>query len=49
MHAEETNDFVATDKGGNVLSALEGAVQKIEVQLKKHNEKVKNHRVRDQN
>lgn len=45
--AEESNDFVATDSGSNVLSALEGAIQKIEIQLKKHKEKLKGHRGRD--
>ncbi len=47
VSAEETNDFVASDTGSNVLSALESAIQKIEVQLKKHKEKIKGHRVKD--
>jgi len=47
VSAEETNDFVASDTGSNVLTALEKAIQKIEVQLKKHKEKIKGHRGRD--
>lgn len=47
VSAEESNDFVATDAASNVLTALEGAIQKIEVQLKKHKEKIKGHRGRD--
>ena len=44
VSAEEVSDFFASDTGGNVLSAVEGAIQKIESQLKKHNEKLKGHR-----
>ena len=47
LSAEETSDFVASDSGSNVLTALESAIQKIEVQLKKHNEKIKGHRTRE--
>ena len=47
ISAEESNDFVASDAASNVLSAVESAIQKIEVQLKKHNEKIKGHRGRD--
>ena len=47
VSAEESNDFVASDVGSNVLTALENAIQKIEVQLKKHKEKIKGHRGRD--
>ena len=47
VSAEEANDFVASDTGSNVLTALEGAISKIEVQLKKHKEKIKGHRGRD--
>ena len=47
VSAEESNDFVASDTGSNVLTALESAIQKIEVQLKKHKEKIKGHRGRD--
>ena len=48
VSAEETSDFVASDSGSNVLTALDGAIQKIEVQLKKHKEKIKGYRGRDQ-
>ena len=44
VSAEESRDFFASDSGGNVLSALEGAIQKVESQLKKHKEKLKGHR-----
>ena len=48
VSAEETNDFFASDTGTNVLVALDGAVSKIEQQLKKHNEKLKTgNRTRD--
>lgn len=47
VSAEESNDFVASDTGTNVLTAVEGAIQKIEVQLKKHKEKIKGHRAKD--
>ena len=47
VSAEESNDFVASDSGSNVLSALDGAIQKVETQLKKHKEKIKGHRGRD--
>lgn len=44
VSAEESRDFFASGKGGNVLSAVECAVQKIESQLRKHKEKLKGHR-----
>jgi putative sigma-54 modulation protein len=44
VSAEESNDFVASDTGTNVLSAVESAIQKMEIQLKKHKEKIKGHR-----
>ena len=45
--AEETNDFFASDKGGNVIKALDSAISKVEQQLKKHKEKLTAHRGRD--
>ena len=47
VSAEESQDFVASDTGSNVLTAVEGAIQKIEVQMKKHKEKLKGHRAKD--
>lgn len=47
VSAEEANDFFASDTGSNVLVALDGAVTKIEQQLKKHKEKLISHRSRD--
>lgn len=44
VSAEHTADFVATDSSSNVLAALDGAVQKIERQLRKHKEKLTGHR-----
>ena len=44
LSAEESHDFFASDSGGNVLTAVEGAIHKIESQLKKHKEKLKGHR-----
>ena len=44
VSAEEANDFFATDSGANVVNAFDGALNKIEIQLKKHKEKLKGHR-----
>ena len=44
VSAEEVNDFFANDSGTNVVSAFDGALNKIEIQLKKHKEKRKGHR-----
>ncbi len=43
VSAERTNDFVATDENANLLAALDGAIHKIEQQLRKCKEKVKDH------
>ena len=45
--AEETNDFVATDHGSNVIVALDNVIGKIEKQLRRHKEKITEHRGRD--
>ena len=37
--AEHTADFVATETASNVLVAVDGAVHKVESQLRKHHEK----------
>ncbi len=44
VSAEETNDFFAADTGSNVLAALDKVVRKIEQQLRKHKEKLTDHR-----
>ncbi len=44
VSAEEVNDFFATNSGTNVVSAFDGALNQIEIQLEKHNEKLKGHR-----
>lgn len=42
--AEHHEDFVATDEATNVLAALDGAIHKLEAQLRKHKEKRTGHR-----
>lgn len=44
VSAEHTEDFVATDSGNNVLTALDSAMHKMEQQLRKHKEKLTGHR-----
>ena len=44
VSAEETNDFFASGTGGNVITALDSVIGKIEQQLKKHKEKITQHR-----
>lgn len=46
VSAEETEDFFAADKGSNVIVALDSVVDKIERQLRKHKEKLTEHRGR---
>jgi putative sigma-54 modulation protein len=46
VSAEETNDFFASDTGGNIIAALDNAISKIETQLRKHKEKLTGHRGR---
>ncbi|NOZ40082.1 MAG: ribosome-associated translation inhibitor RaiA [Planctomycetes bacterium] len=40
VSAEHKHDFVASDKSGNLISATDAVVQKIEHQLRKYKEKV---------
>ncbi len=40
VSAEHKHDFVAHDKADNLLSAIDGAVQKIEQQLRKYKSRV---------
>lgn len=44
VSAEQTNDFVASDTGSNVIVAMDKAVDKIEQQLRKHKQKITGHR-----
>lgn len=43
VSAERTEDFVATDSSSSVMAALDGAIHKIEKQLRKHKEKLRGH------
>lgn len=47
VSAEETNDFFASATGTNVIVALDGTIDKIEQQLRKHKEKLIGKRGRD--
>ena len=42
--AEHANDFVASEFGPNVLTALDLTISKIEQQLRKHKQKLTEHR-----
>ncbi len=42
--AEETADFFASDTASNVVAALDSVVHKLERQLRKHKEKLTDHR-----
>jgi len=42
--AEHSTDCVATDSGPNVLAALDGALHKVEGQLRKHRDRENDHR-----
>ena len=44
VSAEHSQDFVATDTSSNVIAALDGVLHKIEQQLRKHKEKLTEHR-----
>jgi putative sigma-54 modulation protein len=45
VSAEHTRNFVASAKATTVVSALDGAIQKVEQQLRKHKEKITGHKV----
>ena len=47
VSAEETNDFFASDTGSNVVAALDRVVSKVERQLRRHKDKLTEHRGRD--
>ncbi|MFI4875390.1 MAG: ribosome hibernation-promoting factor, HPF/YfiA family [Blastopirellula sp. JB062] len=42
--AEKTDDFIATDSCSSLLGALDNTIHKMEQQLRKHKERLKNHR-----
>ncbi len=44
VSAEHTHDFVASSKAPTVIAALDGAIQKVEQQLRKHKEKLTGHK-----
>ena len=44
VSAEHKHDFVATESGEDLLGCLDGAVHKIEQQLRKYKDKVQDHR-----
>ncbi len=44
VSAEETNDFFASSTGSNVIAALDVVIGKIEQQLRKHKDKITDHR-----
>lgn len=44
VSAEHSNDFVASCKASTVIGALDGAIQKVEQQLRKHKEKLTGHK-----
>ncbi|HAC89682.1 MAG TPA: ribosome-associated translation inhibitor RaiA [Planctomycetaceae bacterium] len=44
VSAEHTQDFVASAQANTVLNALDGAIQKVEQQLRKHKEKITGHK-----
>jgi len=44
VSAEETSDFFASQTGNNVLAAFDLTISKIEQQLRKHKDKLTEHR-----
>jgi len=43
VSAEHKHDFVATEQADSVLAAVDGAIHKLEQQLRKYKEKVQDH------
>jgi putative sigma-54 modulation protein len=48
VSAEESDDFFASDTGNNILTAVDAVMQKLERQLRKHKEKLTDHRTKSQ-
>lgn len=44
VSAEHKHDFVATEREGDLMTCLDGAIHKVEQQLRKYKEKVQGHR-----
>lgn len=44
VSAEHKHDFIATEQGEDLLASVDGAVHKIEQQLRKYKERVQEHR-----
>jgi putative sigma-54 modulation protein len=44
VSAEKTDGFVATDSCNSLLGALDNSIHKMEQQIKKHKERLKDHR-----
>lgn len=44
VSVEHKDRFIGTEKAGNLMAALDGAIRKVEQQLRKHKEKLKGHR-----
>ncbi len=44
VSAEHKHDFVATDENGELMAAIDGAMNKVEQQLRKYKQKVQEHR-----
>lgn len=47
VSAANSHDFVAADTGHNVVAATDKAIEKMEKQLRKHKERVTEHRGRE--
>jgi putative sigma-54 modulation protein len=43
LSAEHKHDFVATEQAGDLMASIDGAVHKLEQQLRKYKEKVQDH------
>ncbi len=43
LSAEHKHDFVATERAGDLMASIDGAIHKLEQQLRKYKEKVQNH------
>ena len=44
VHAEHHDEFVAVDQGDTAFAALDGVIEKVENQLRRFKEKLKEHR-----
>jgi putative sigma-54 modulation protein len=44
VSAEHKHDFVATEQAGELMAAMDGALHKLEQQLRKYKQKVQEHR-----